>query len=163
MYAKLKQLMKDHGYEVSEGGHWHASDTVSFSTFAHFVLGVPVRIAHRVLAYPHAFPQAIERLEKLVGIPVAAPAPVQTPPAPPVAPPADLTPPVVEQDDTHTEESTPSTAFDLSAQDNSEKEPEVKSEPQEQPSEEPTESKQEPQAEEKPEEEQPTEESKPQE
>jgi hypothetical protein len=102
MYTQLKQVMRDHGYKPTEGGHWTGHDTQEFTTFAHFILAVPRKIAHRFLSYPRAFPDAIKRLEAMVGIGGAIPshettsAPVETPLTPepaaaPVATVADAT------------------------------------------------------------------------
>lgn len=93
MYTQLKQLMRDHGYNPTEGGDWNGHDTQEFTTFAHFILAVPRKIAHRFLAYPQAFPDALDRLGALAGLTIGElptsqsagtpePEPIPTPDAP---------------------------------------------------------------------------------
>lgn len=96
MYSPLKQLMRDHGYNSSEGDDWKASDTAEFGVFAQFVLGVPRSVSHRVLALPLAFPAALARMAELAGEVVTTPTqdeldgvidyPVDPIPAPAAAP-----------------------------------------------------------------------------
>lgn len=98
MYEKLKQIMREAGYAVSEGAEWLASDMRHFVTFSRQVLGATTPHLNHLLAYPEAFPHVISKADMLVS--GAAEAPVQSAeqgapqvepqtPAEPVAEPAE--------------------------------------------------------------------------
>lgn len=65
MYEKLKQIMREAGYEVSEGAEWLATDMQHFVTFSRHVLGSTTPHLNHMLAYPGAFPHVIARAEEL--------------------------------------------------------------------------------------------------
>jgi hypothetical protein len=97
MYANLKQLMRSAGYLVTEGDEWASTDTPIFQGFAARELGVPFSLSHHMLAYPQAFPGALERALKLgvelLGVPTdsqdAPTAESGSPDIPPNMPPVD--------------------------------------------------------------------------
>lgn len=81
MNANLKELMRSAGYPATEGANWGASDTKTFQGFAVRELGVPLSQTSSMLAYPAAFPAAMDRLSKMSGVvpePAAAPIVPQT-------------------------------------------------------------------------------------
>ena len=112
MYAQLKQIMKEHGYKPTAGEGWTGIDSREFDTFIHFVLGAPLGMANRLLAYPTAHPQIMGRLQKLLegSSPVAAPvaAPVEEFEGPDEGVPVAAAAPVQEQ--------APQDTFDLTPQ-----------------------------------------------
>jgi hypothetical protein len=79
MYSKLKQVMKDSGYRVSEGGDWASTDTPEFQAFAKFTLGVQNISPNQVMAYPQAFPELAAAFARLGNIEVPVAAPVDAP------------------------------------------------------------------------------------
>jgi len=120
MYEKLKQIMREAGYAVSEGGEWLATDMRHFVTFSRHVLGETTPHLNHLLAYPQAFPNVAPKLVELsetltldVSEPVVQPA--VDAPAEPVAEPQ----PVV-QEPAATEQQS-SGVLDVSATGQSEK------------------------------------------
>lgn len=135
MYEKLKQLMREAGYAVSEGAEWLAADMQHFVTFSRHVLGATTPHLNHLLAYPEAFPHVTARADALsegLSIPAASePAPT------PVAEPQPIvdtptTPPEAEE---APKTDTLSSALDVSASGQSEKQDLNPTEGSEQPSE----------------------------
>lgn len=65
MYEKLKQIMREAGYAVSEGADWLASDMQHFVTFSRHVLGATTPHLNHLLAYPEAYPHVMARAGQL--------------------------------------------------------------------------------------------------
>jgi hypothetical protein len=65
MYEKLKQIMREAGYAVSEGAEWLATDMQHFATFSRHVLGSTTTHLNHVLAYPEAFPHMMAKASEL--------------------------------------------------------------------------------------------------
>jgi hypothetical protein len=82
MYANLKQIMRSKGYPASAGDDWTGADTKAFHGFAVRELGLPLTNVTHMMAYPQAFPAALEKLQALtdgLGLsPSAAPIPPAT-------------------------------------------------------------------------------------
>lgn len=84
MYARLKQVMRDHGYNVTADESWNNSDTTEFQVFSRMVLGVPVSHPNHVLGYPHSFPQLAALMNADEAAVPSMPAPASAPIEPPV-------------------------------------------------------------------------------
>lgn len=80
MYEKLKQIMREAGYEVSKGVEWLATDMQHFVTFSRHVLGATTPHLNHLLAYPEAFPHVMNKAGQLADqAPAATEAVAETP------------------------------------------------------------------------------------